>query len=316
MVLSRSINWHRRGNKQDIAILCSPRSGSTWLMEALSTQSRLGFLNEPLYKPYIEFNKVLPKSQLVYVNLSADEQTLLKHYLTQSQAIKHCGPRSIFDKGYSLITTRRVHKIINATPLIDWFVDELGFAVVHLIRHPLAQCLSSLKHRIPYRIAPFINTHSFMNDVLTKEQRTLTERIYKNGSDHEKYVTGWCLENIVPLRRAESPSCIRITYEELVSSPTESFEFLAEKLNLDDITKLTSRLKVPSRTATSTSPDRLKGIRDRDSDYLLKEWGQRIEKSEASALFKILSVFNIDIYKDNDPFPSEPYLHFPDLIGK
>ena len=42
-----NINLHQHGNKNDILILSSPRSGSTILMEMIYANSNIKYINEP-----------------------------------------------------------------------------------------------------------------------------------------------------------------------------------------------------------------------------------------------------------------------------
>lgn len=61
----------------------------------------------------------------------------------------------------------------------------------------------------------FLNDKWFVSHFLHGDTRELTERVYLHGSEFERHIVAWCVENLVPLERIRS-NWIVTTYEEFI----------------------------------------------------------------------------------------------------
>ena len=307
-----SLNYHRRGEKRDICIFSSPRSGSTWLMEIIYTQPGIVFINEPLGKAKLDYYKLLEiKTRWRYNSLTSTEEQALRLFLQDNRKLGVFRPVNIFDRNYKFVSNRRVFKIIRANALIEWFAKALNAEIVYLIRHPISQSLSCIRRGHHPRLYEFVQDEHFCEAYLSQELVDFVRTVEESGSTLHKFITQWCLSNLVPLNRlAENNDWLVITYEELVMRPEKILDLLFERLGLEEKEKLLSRVSTPSKVTDSSSNQTRLGIKGGDSSYLIKKWTANVSDEEAKELFDIVARFDIDAYRAGDFFACSQLLHF------
>jgi len=301
---------HISGSKKDILILSSPRSGSTWLMESITTQDGMKSINEPLSKNVLDFNKFLKMTtRNRYINLTAKEENIFREYFRNDKKISHFGPNRFWDKGYKFISNRRVIKIINANPLIEWFVDNLDMQVIYLVRHPISQSLSCIDRGHRAFVEEFIDDEKYKREMLNEELLDFVKRVLAEGSKLEKFVLEWCLDNMVPLNSLKkNHEWIFITYEDMVLNTRKVFDFLSEKLGLECKERLYDSIKKPSKVTDSSSKETINRIIQGDKNYLVNKWKERVDDEKEKQLFRIIDRFGIDIYNFGCSLPRGNYL--------
>jgi hypothetical protein len=304
---------HRQGSKPDILILSSPRSGSTWLMESFYTQPGTKFLNVPMEKIYLQFLRVYPRPRNFYPSLTQEDKRIFKRYLAKDRPIRHCGPLNIFEKDFNFFTNRRVLKIHKFTPLIEWLADELDFEIIYLIRHPIPQSLSAKRRGFLDRINDFLSDEIFVEKYLSPKQRIVAEEIQENGSALERYITSWCLENLVASKIPKNQRrWISISYEELVTKPFACFAFLGRRLEFEHIEGMLSRLNIPSRESSTSLDEKVRRIQTRDTAYLVNGWVKEVGEAEIARSMDVLELFDIHVYRADRFFPDDDFLLFPE----
>jgi hypothetical protein len=280
-------------------------------MDSFYTQPGMKFLNVPLERLYLDYLHVLKKSRTVYASLTPEEGRKLKKYLTEDRPIRHCGPLNIFDRYFNFFTYRRVLKVHKATPLIEWLSNEFDFDIIYLIRHPIPQSISAKRHGFSNKIDAFLSDNIFVEKHLTSKQQGFLKKILKSGTDHEKYVAGWCLENLVCLKIPKDlRRWLTISYEELVTKPLKCFTFLSEQLQLEDIESMMNRIKTPSRGSFTSLKEKHKRIRTGDVDYLITGWFNEVHEAEAARAMNILELFGINAYRHDRFFPDDEFILF------
>lgn len=307
-----AFNIHRQGEKKDILILSAPRSGSTWLMEVIYSQPGIKYINGVLAKNLLDYHNLLPiRHRWRYCHLEPHEEPLLRDYFGDERKTRIFGPKNLLGRDYNFYTDRRVIKLIRANPLCEWFANNLDVHMVYLIRHPIAQSLSSIRRGHNHDIEEFVNDETFVNSYLNGELVNLVTDILETGSKLEKFVTSYCLDNLVPLRKLdEHPDWLVITYEELVLRPKEVIELLCEKLELEDKQAMLSKITVPSKTTdSSTAATRLR-ITKQDSGFLVNKWRQEVTEEQEKSAFHLLDRFGINPYERNGGMPNSRLLNF------
>jgi len=316
-IITKYFNIHVSSNNvKDIIILSSPRSGSTWLMSLICSERGMKFVNEPLNKYILDFNKFLPiQTKWNYFTLNHYEERILKKYFLREEPIRHFGPLNLLSRDYNFLTNRRIIKIIRANNLIKWFYNELGFMVIYLIRHPIAQSISCIeRNHVPFLKTTvkvdcdldFIKNSKFYYEYLTDLQRDTLQNIYKNGSLIEKFILEWCLDNMIPLKYLENQDkIILLTYEGLILDPENSLNYITRKYELNNFTRMIEKLNVPSKTADSSGNYTRNKIKDWDPKYLIGKWTSKISKRIIGQLFKIVEMFGIDLYNENSLIPKK-----------
>jgi len=311
------LNYHRPGDKKDILILSSPRSGSTLLMELLYTQPGIKYINEPLDKSVLDHFGFLPiRTRWDYLNLDPYEQRAIKYYFQNSKEIKYFGPTDVFDKNYKFFSNRRVFKVIRANALIEWFMKELDMEIIYLIRHPIAQSLSCINRGHHCAIAEYLQDHDFSETYLNKEQKSFAQQVFESGSLLEKFVVEWCLDNLAPLYTCKTHNFLTASYEELVLKPRKVIGLLCDKLDLPDRDRMLSRIRTPSRVTDTSTMQTKDMIRKGDRNFLVSKWEKYVSESETRRAFEILHQFDIKVYRFGSYLARYDLLDFKHQKGK
>lgn len=316
--VSNFLRFHRSGDQPDILILSSPRSGSTWLTELIGTQPGLRKIDEPLNKDILDYNRLLPiATRWNYLGLTSSEERVLKRYFQTDRDINRFGPVNFFSKDYHFFTNRRVFKVVRANALIEWFSKDVGMEVIYLVRHPIAQSLSSFRRGHHCQIADYLADDQFVRQHLDDSLKKYILSVIENGEELDKFVLEWCLDNLVPIK--ESQQSTRdwhvVTYEELVLRPRETIEFLSHDLGLANPEKMLARLKAPSKVTDTSTTRTIEHIRQGDREHLVTKWRRKVDPTQEEALFKIVDKFDIEMYAPGRFLAKEPWLNFRTSIS-
>ncbi len=304
--LAKLSTSHKPGARSDVAILSSPRSGSTWLMEVIATQPGMKYINEPDHKELLERYRALsvpPRG--IWLSLTAHEMQDLARYLLDDRRSGLFGPASPFSARHSWRTTRRVLKLIRMTPVVEW-ISSLGFATVYLLRHPIPQAKSCSKrgHRVVLEEA--IADADFAS-YLGTDVVAYVGKVARCDDLMLQFTTQWCVENVVALN---SPLAGRrftfTTHEQLVTEPVREMRRLAQALGLDQAELLLERVAKPSKTTDSSSAETVASIRAGDSSQLLDTWRKDLSEDEEKRLLEPLEVFGINVYRFGESTPNLP----------
>ena len=312
-------DFHRPGDKPDILILSSPRSGSTWLMEVLAAEPGVKDIDEPLMKPRLDYYGINGlRTRWRYASLNPSEQQIFRDLFQEHRVIKSFGSTKVFHPDFNFFSNRRVIKVIRATPLVDWFARETSLQVIHLIRHPIPQSLSCIQRRHDHHLHEYLRDAAFVEEHLTDDLRTFVERIIDEGSDLDRFVVAWCLDNLVPLKKLkvnEDVPWLTVTYEEMVLATEDLIGLLANRLNLSDSQRLLSKVKRPSKVTDSSSQQTVEKILEGDRRFLIEKWTSKVTEEQERGAFEILERFGIDAYHPGRGMPDPNLLHFEEREG-
>ncbi len=311
-LVNKYLNFHRSGEKNDIFILSSPRSGSTWLMELFYVEPGMKYIYEPLGKKILDYNQFLPiETRWYWVHLSDEEKRVLADYFRDRDKISHFGPRNPFDGSYNFKTDRRVLKIIRANSLIPWFAREFDYDLIYLIRHPLAQAVSSIKRGHTPSAGQFLENSWFVENYLGQDLREYGKNIWDNGDEREKFVLEWCLDNLIPLaERGRENDYLTVTYEELVLETEKFIDLFSSTYKLEAKNDMLEKVRSPSKTADSSNAETRERIQLGDDRYLIEKWRKEYSGEEVEGLFNILERFEISAYQSGRFLPDKELLHF------
>lgn len=312
-------NIHKKGIKKDIIIFAGRRSGSTWLMDLLYSQPGIKFCAEPLYLGRWNRHKLkLPrKEDSKFIDLTKREERILKSYFNAilNGSIEVSPPWNIREKGYSFFTNRYVVKICNGLSLIEWFEKNFDVHIVYSVRHPISNALSIINLTWKDIADAFLNNRFFVEKYLNNTQLRYARNIKKSGSRLQKVVLEWTLENLIPIRtiKKEEKKWVVLTYEEMFLNPRKVVDLLYNKLNLEDKKLMIESINKPSRSATMESA---KNIDERNMDFILKRWKEKVSDKDEKDIFDILEVFDIEVYKYGSFMPDVSFFNFPEDIKR
>lgn len=308
---------HRDCGESDILLLSSPRAGSTWLMEVIASEPGMRFVNEPLRPEYVakaglptQFDELAPSERKILdVPYSAEKQ--FRAQFTDPRITRLFGPYDFFSPQFHWLTTRRIIKEVHSLAIADWIdQQDLGFKIVYLLRHPIPTALS-MARRHPLLAEANLRHKSFRERYLTKAQVKLGWTVLQDGSEFEKRILEWCLDNIVPWKivTTRPHDWLVVTYEELLLSPDRSLRLIASRLGLRHLDRLR---QVMTRPSASTHDSRLKLVRSSDPESLVQEWRLSVSMEMEAQVHTIIQEFGISAYECGSCVARDEFLHFPE----
>ncbi|MEM7100810.1 MAG: sulfotransferase domain-containing protein [Pseudomonadota bacterium] len=296
---------HLSGDKPDVVLLSTPRSGSTWLFEMITAEPGVRPCNEPLNIRKSIIARKLGISS--WEELAAPESRgEVKRYLERIShgklGYKFKTPRP-FDRGYNLISNRVAFKILFGLEReIQWIKDELGCQIVCLTRHPLPVSLSREVHP---RLESLCRV---MSPTFSIEQSSLVEDILQSDDQLRKAVLDWTLQNL-PLQQAFDSVDLFVTYEQIVLQPAYVVEELVGVLGLRDTDKISASMTKLSGSVAKSSSASLEMLKDREHDKyaLLEKWRPSVCEEQEQSLMSILELFGVDLYRTASVLPDPRY---------
>ena len=312
-IFAKIINYfliHKK-QKNDIYIISTFRSGSTWLAEILYNIPKTKYIHEPFspYKFNIKNNIYPKKPDNLYISLTKSEESSFTEYIKKLSEGKIFISRryDILSSSFSLKTNRSVFKILRCSPLAEWFVNHYSDYFLFLIRHPLTTSVSKIqtgiKKDFQTSINKYLSDQKYVNKYLNNEILTYLDKNNNVFTELEKETIIWCLDNL-PLihtysKYKEYNNVALITYEELLAYPENTIKKIGNFLNLTNINKLTeNRSNASASVKYNINEKNYKNFEDNFNK--LKE---KITYFEAKNLIKILDIFNIRIYQYNNFLP-------------
>lgn len=301
-------NIHCPGDRPDIFIFATPRSGSTFLEELLFAQPRVKTYDEP-----ITVN--LPASRREPGATTWEELATLpdreERYFRFFDRLRHSRIKDMNTPLYRphgrLLTTRNVFKVIHgAEGMIPWFAETFNAQVVILIRHPIATALS---HVLLPRPQYFLQQPP-LRRLLSEAEVAFTKRIISEGDRFERSVLNWALQIVGLLRPGVAPDWAVVSYEDLTVHPRQSFDYLQAKLCLQPIANIEALAARPSRTTykiTMTGEFLCAASSSGDRSFLIRRWTERVSAQQVKRCFEICGQFGLELYEDGNLFPTEPY---------
>ncbi len=255
--------WGRPDASAAILIVGSARSGTTWLMNVLSSARGIQPIFEPLYPPYSAAVRKLagwdardPYIRGRYLRPDGeypDWAALLGRVLTGQER----NYWTDFERT-SLFPDRFLIKLIRANLMVGYIARTFQPAIVYTIRHPCAVVRSRLGLRWHAEVADLLAQSELVEDHLAPFADTISREHDQLGA----HAVWWAVENLVAGRQLEGRPHFRLLYEEVALRPTETARRLAEWLdlelprNLDAVTGRISRV-TRKKYARLTTTERL-----------------------------------------------------------
>jgi len=302
---------HLPNGQKNIFLFSTPRSGSTWLTELISTQPQFKMVKEPfnIRKDYVKdnldlyswedlLNPINNKKIINYVNGFIDGSY-------KDLRLKRPAP---FSQLWKPITSRIIFKILFAGETdFNWYKDSFNGEVIFLLRHPIPV---SLSREVCPRLHSFFNSPFIEN--FTKDEIAVAEKIIKQGDHFEKAILDWCFQNVLPLRKMD-PNWLIVSYEQTVLTPEIVIKHLLNKFNFKNPDKIKSRLNKASGSTVKSSDESKRILLDpnqieKNKKWLVEKWKQKVSDEQHKRVFEILSAFGIDYYEYNNVMPNDKYI--------
>jgi hypothetical protein len=286
-------------------------------MELLAASPHLRFVNEPdipdlVFKARLPtgLEEQLPPHLRKLLSVPAGSEAAFRSHLMNPRATRVRGPYNPLSPQYHLVTNRRVLKIIHATAIADWIVDQhLPLRPVYLARHPIATAVSMTRSNITLRALANLEHLGFCAQHLGSDLTALSWHVLRHGSDVERFVLEWCLDNLVPYRtwQRDPGRWSFLTYEELLLEPDRSLRALGDELDVRVTPRMLRLARVPS---ASTSIDRRKLLATSPALDLLGRWRMYVSHAAERRAFDVIDHFGIDLYEYGRTVAADRFLRF------
>jgi hypothetical protein len=300
-------------SRDTILIVGSPRSGTTWVMNILSTLPGYTYLFEPLNPMWFPESFEVGFRSRTYVPHDCtwpDGEQYLKNIFEGKHAhlpIKS-NPLSDVLQGFSLTTfvkylwnDKLIVKSVNMNRMLPWVAQHFHLrGIVCIVRHPCAVVASQLKAGLcGYRTAapPYIDVFPTLDTLMDEVNEidglsnNVVNLLKKISTREEILATVWCLDNYAVLSQPTSNLWDLVVYENLLQKK-EELEHLFSTLGEKKIPRLAfHRYKQPSVVTTKESKRDL-----RRPDQHLSQWKTYLSEKQIERILRVVTAFDIDLY--------------------
>lgn len=304
----------------DIALFCTRRCGSTWLVELLTTQPGAKMMGAPIYRAYdipsyremlpdIEYGDYTDDPIRKTVSLSREQERRYKAFvarLLRGEVVVN-GPWRAWEPSYPRRSDHLVLQLTNQKSQILLYEREFPVRILYQLRHPVPNALSIINRGWRVKARAFLDDAEYRERYLSPALVDHAERILDNGSELEKHVLDWCLENRVPLIHLEDhPHWTILTYEQMVVDPPGMIERLTKGLDLPEPQRISAKLEEPSRSTLSESRKLIES--DASRRKLIERWRGEVSQTEVDNVAACLEAFGVTAYQADEILPSGEFL--------
>lgn len=303
---------YRPGPKPPIALFCTRRGGSTWLMEIIGANRGVLPLNQPIeiLTPNLTPHQYrrLPKFDLgQVVHPDPDQERELRAYTDDLMAgrIRVNAPHAFWRRDFQFRTDRLLLKIVDAKPMMDWFAQHYRPDTVYLTRHPVPQALSCIRNGWSTTTRAYLRNEWFTDEVVADPKlHAYAAELDNSGSDLERFVLNWVIENLYPLRvLADRPHWLALSYEECVGDQAGTLRRVCERLDVGDTERMQRAAQRLSRSSALSGDASVSAIRTGDRDEQVSGWLARVDAGDRDRAARVLDRFGVTLYRADEAAP-------------
>jgi hypothetical protein len=311
-------NIHTQGRENNIFLFATPRGGSTWMMEILTSQKGMKYFDEPFN---IRRENVLRCGRFIrWEDLMPDagNDAAIVEYIDDlsKNRIGVMNPAP-FRKHYRIKTNRIVFKIHEIGHLINTIETECSGDILFLLRHPIP---TSLSRKVFPRMELLLDSKVYKEKYIAPHQMLEAKKIAAKGSHVQRGALAWCIENLVPLKYSITDNWLVVTYEELLLNTTKMCQKIADCFNLSDINRMLATADQPSVNIQMSGKKTHEILEDEDIERrrkrMVTKWQDQVSETEQKQCFEVMNLFELDTYYFGSFIANDSFLHFSDTEKK
>jgi hypothetical protein len=283
---------------ETLVVAGSPRSGTTWLAEVLSTLPRSAILFEPQHMLQVPQARAAGLDWHV-MKSPGDAWPAGDRYFDRVLRGQVVTPWTVshLPLGRAIAPRRWIVKFVDANLMLGWLATRFPVRPpVLVLRHPCAVVGSQLRRgwRLDHapRLAAFFDRYPQFSEYVASLQDPV-----------EWSAAHWCLHTYAPLMLPQPWPFIVTTYEQATKDPEQAFGRLFERWQLPLPAGLVERTRRPSGTTDLGSQMRKRG--DGDAG-----WRKALTELQVAQVLAVVRRFGLDFYTD-DPQPDVARLAGP-----
>lgn len=267
------------------------RSGTTWVSNLINFKNDYRYMFEPFHNQKV---KIMQKNfeYRQYLNpnkLSENHYQLIKK-VVQGKV------RNLWIDSHNrkLLSKHRLIKDIRANFILYYIYKYFPeIPIIFVIRHPCAVAYSKIKLGWKIDLDNLLQQEQLNRDYLNP-YRSFIKDVNKNGTDFEKHIVLWCIENYIPLKQFEDiDDILFLFYENLCLYPEQEIPRLFKYLGKQADDRVYSILNIPSQVTRKDSSINV-------GENIIKSWGVKITLDQMERSKEILREFGLDtLYNTN-----------------
>ena len=298
------LNRHRQGEKKNIWVFGSRRSGTTLVAQVFGANAGLKVCDQPLAlasSTALQLRYIFAFDNGHALDLLDEEKKMCIDYIDMIRDGRlHVGePWRIWASNFHFRSDRLIFKETNGSCVAPLMYETYGDHMLVLFRHPIPQSISCMRNGWELNYRPFLGSKWYVETYLGDGLEGFCWDLLRSERALDKYVLVWCLENR-PLHAnlADYPQWGFVTYERFVE---DTAGIIGEWSRLYDLPQLDAMLRAAKQPSVSTrklsTAAARSAIRNSDKANVLFAWRSRIDTEDERRLMAIVDRFQIDEYK-------------------
>jgi hypothetical protein len=289
-LLTKNFYYDFGDYRNTVLLTGTGRSGTTWVEDIINYRNTYRIIFEPFYPQKINFLSNFSYRQYLRVDsYHYDYAIPIKRILSGKF-------RNSWVDRYNnkFVVKKRLIKDIRSHFFIKWIkVYFPEIPQIFLIRHPCAVANSKLNLKWKSHVSDLISQDELVNDYLHPFIEDII-RINNKGTDFDKHILQWCIENYVPLRQFLPEEILILFYESICMHPEFNIKSILGHINEEYNPSALKMLNKPSALSRDCSPIR-------SGNDIICTWRNYITPDQAKSAFNICKIFGLhQIYNYSD----------------
>lgn len=196
---------------------------------------------------------------------------------------------------------RIIVKFIRANLMLEWIAKNFNVKILFVVRHPAAvisSCLNIVMSNVVQGwdfeglLQKYKNDVQLNDDFLHRYDSFLQHRL----SIVSSIAVIWCIENMLPIVKAQQAGHHVVFYEDLIVNPESNWEKIIRSIDVNS----TPSIELYSKPSQQASKYMKKSKFD---DSQITRWQKYLNKEQLIEIEEILKNFNVSIYNVSEPMP-------------